>query len=168
MLGRHDQVVAVAIVFEVVVAGEPPGVNEPTARTEPCRPVHRGEHDVGGEPPHQGTEGQAGAQIERAAERHLDWLDAARAEPRRPARVAADDDPLFEAGPRHAEDEVLEERLRATELGARHGVDDAHQPRSACWTPPHAVVAMQIAAISQATASHQFCHSPKPILAITR
>ncbi len=128
--GIADQVVAVAVVFQIVVTAHARRHHVPAGPAESRGAAHPGELDVGRELLGGPAKRAPCGKIEHAAERKLDRCDSVGAEQRRPLAVLPDDGALRDPGARQGRDEPVEKGFRAAVRGARHHLHHARQSSS--------------------------------------
>src|SRR6516165_5672059 len=64
----RDELITMAIIFQIVISAEPTNVHEVAARAKSCRTAHPGEHDIRAPSNDLTAEPQARREVEQAPE----------------------------------------------------------------------------------------------------
>ncbi len=126
-----DEMMAVLVVAQIVIAAEPRDMHEIAARAIDRRAAHPAQHHARLEIVDRGFEAARGDEIEHAAEGDFIDLEPRCAQSRRALGLAADDEPLRLAGMMQRDRQPLEERLGPAMRRARHRLQDARHDISA-------------------------------------
>ena len=124
-----DQVVAAAVVAQVVIAAEPADADPVAARRQAGGAVHPGDDDPRAEGAQHAAQARPGDEVERAAERELHRVEPGGGEPGGAGGIAANHRQHGFAGAVQGGGEALEEQLGPAGGGAGHDVGDFSQRR---------------------------------------
>src|SRR6185437_4361918 len=126
-----DEMIAMTVVAQIVIASEPRNMHEIAARAKRGRAAHPGEHDPWAKFGDRPREARLGHEIEDAAERKLERRQALPPKPRSAFGIAPDDDRLIFTGAIQRHGKALEERLGAAMHGAGHRLEHPRHWRKA-------------------------------------
>ena len=122
--GVADEMIAMPIVFEIVIAAEPGRQGIVALRRQACGAVHPGENDPGVEPSEFPPNPDTSHDVERAAEAEFAQPDAGIPQACRPRRIAADEEMLILAGVLQSDREAGEEDFGTAMARPGHDLDE--------------------------------------------
>src|SRR5439155_21811939 len=107
-----DQMIAAAIIFQIVITAEAGDMHKVAARAQPRGAAHPGENDIGAPGGDLAPEGEAGTQVEEAPESEFADPDTGSAQGLRAVGISPDQHPLRLAGALQRRREPGEKTLR--------------------------------------------------------
>ncbi len=161
-----DQMIALAIIFQIVVTAEPGHAHEiALGRHEGRGAAHPAQHDIGAEIADLARQERLGDEIERTTKAQLQRIEPGFPQTVHPAIVAADDDRLLQPGAVQRHDQTLEEGLGAAMRLPRHRLQDAQRPHRETTWGRAARASSAIAACSTASTLSEFITLPVVVAA---
>ena len=119
-----NQMIALAIILNLVIATEPRGGDVRSQRRVSCRSIHPSQYDFGGELTDCAFHAVGAGNVEHTAQTQLKRCNASSAQRSGAVCVAANNDFLLDANARQGRCQTGEEGFSATMFGTSH---DLHQ-----------------------------------------